>query len=890
MPSGTVTFLFTDIEGSTRLWEEHPDAMRPALALHDEILRDAITAHGGYVVKTTGDGAHAAFATAQDAIEAAVSAQLSLGAQEWPVSTTVRVRMGIHSGPAELRNGDYYGTSVNRAARIMSVGHGGQVVISAATQELVRGAGIEVIDLGDHRLKDLGEPERIFQIVHPGLEHEFPPLRSLDVFNTNLPAQRTSFVGRDAERADVKDALTDARLVTLTGVGGVGKTRLAVQVAADLLSEHPDGVWFVDLAAVGDPTAVPDAVAAAVGLVPQPGLTTTATIVEAFAGRRSLLVLDNCEHLLDAAADLVEAVLDRSGPAKVLATSREGLGVAAERLWPVPSLGGRDGTDEAVALFVDRARAVNPEFQVEKPGTVEAVDEICQRLDRMPLAIELAAARTIAMSPTELRDRLDDRFRLLAGSRRGMERHQTLRHAVQWSYDLLTEDERNVLELCAVFAGGFELEAAAAVAGDGALDDYTVLDLLEALVRKSLVTVDRTSSPTRYGMLETIRQFAEDELARRGDLIDTRARHARYYAVRVQAVSSWLGDPARATKVGAWFDTELANLRVAFRDAADDHDLDTAATVAAFATVAGFFRERYEPAAWAEELIPAAQERRHPMLAALCAAAAMCSTCGRVDDAIGYAEVAYTLLSDPHSQLLPFGASTTLVAAAYNACGRPDRWAEFCRAELAQCSDREISLEAALVIALALTQRYDEATALADAVVAQAEASGIPYWHFASLLGFCLANFDRDPPAALAAIRRGAEISREWGGVFSGVAANLARAEAAYGDNHTAVDACDEALRAYSAAGDRTGACTVLWVLASLLHRLGRDDAAAVVAGSGLGPALGAYPELVAAIDEIRTTLGEERFETSIGRGRNMDNTTAFRFALDEIEAARAVV
>jgi class 3 adenylate cyclase len=289
LPSGTVTFLFTDIEGSTRLWQEHPETMKPALARHDEILRDAIRAHDGHYVKTTGDGAHAVFAMASDAIDAAVAAQVALDAEEWPLPAPLRVRMGVHSGPAEQRDGDYFGTTVNRAARIMSVAHGRQVVISLATQEVGRADGLETVDLGEHRLKDLGQPERIFQVVHPELAREFPPLRSLDTFTTNLPAQRTSFLGRERELEAIKDALAESRLVTLTGVGGVGKTRLAVQVAAELVGAFPDGVWLVELGTVAEPAAVPDVVAGTLGLVPQPGRSMTQSVGEALASRKTLL-------------------------------------------------------------------------------------------------------------------------------------------------------------------------------------------------------------------------------------------------------------------------------------------------------------------------------------------------------------------------------------------------------------------------------------------------------------------------------------------------------------------------------------------------------------------------------------------------------------------------
>src|SRR5277367_1471280 len=480
-PSGVVTFLFTDVEGSTRRWEADADAMQMALAAHDEVLRGAIEARGGWLFKHTGDGACAAFASPRSAVDAAVAAQRSL---ELPV------RMGIATGEAELRGSDYFGAVLNRAARVMAAGHGGQILLAESTAGLL--SGVELLDLGPRRLRDLPTAVEVFQVRAESLRTDFPPLRALDTSPGNLRAAATSFIGRESEAGEVQAAVKAHRLVTLTGVGGVGKTRLALEVAGRLVDEFPDGVWFFELAAVTDPAAVPDAVAAVLGITQQPGKSVSESVAAALEGRVRLLVFDNCEHVLDAAADLIEAILAHSATVTVLATSREGLGIADEQLWPVPSLDVDAGIDSAaVNLFVERAQHVSPRFAVGEDGDAGAVVEICRRLDGIPLAIELAASRMAAMTASEVRDRLDHRFRLLVGSRRGLARHQTLRHAVAWSYDLLDEPEKVLLEHCSVFTGGFDFESACAVMGSD--DDFATLDLLDALVRKSLLVADRSS-------------------------------------------------------------------------------------------------------------------------------------------------------------------------------------------------------------------------------------------------------------------------------------------------------------------------------------------------------------------------------------------------------------
>jgi predicted ATPase len=562
------------MEGSTRRWEADADRMRVALAAHDEVLRKAIEAQGGWLFKHTGDGVCAAFASPKSAVDAAVAAQQSL---ELPV------RMGIATGEAELREADYFGAVLNRAARVMAAGHGGQVLLTESTAGLL--SGVDLVDLGPRRLRDLPTAVGLFQVRAAGLRTEFPPLRALDVSPGNLRAATTSFIGRESEVAELQAAVKAHRLMTLTGVGGVGKTRLALEVAARLADEFPDGVWFFDLAAVADPAAVPDAVAAVLGIIQQPGKSVANSVAAALEGRVRLLVFDNCEHVVDSVADLVEAILAASATVTILATSREGLGVSEEQLWRVPSLDVNSGTESAaVNLFVDRAQSVVSDFSLAQPGEADAVVEICRRLDGIPLAIELAASRMASMTAIEVRDRLDQRFRLLVGSRRGLARHQTLRHAVAWSYDHLDGAEKPLLERCSVFAGGFDLQSACAVIGSD--DDFATLDLLDALVRKSLLVADRSSARTRFSMLETIRQFAEEQLAAGGSATEARAAHAHYFAGREADILA-LWDSPRQRDAYEWSTAELANLRTAFRWAADHGDLDVAAAIATYAPLLG---------------------------------------------------------------------------------------------------------------------------------------------------------------------------------------------------------------------------------------------------------------------------------------------------------------
>ena len=562
LPSGTVTFLFTDLEGSTRLWEEHTEGMRAALARHDEILHEAVAAQGGQVVKATGDGVHAVFPVAEDAVAAAVAAQMGLGAESWAEVGELRVRMGLHTGSADRRGGDYYGPTLNRAARLMAIAHGGQIVCSQAAADLVRDSLPDLtglVDLGDHQLRDLGRVERVFQVTHPRLRGEFAPLRSMDpAAPSNLPLPRSGFIGRQEELKKLTKLLDRSRVITLTGTGGVGKTRLAVQAADSLVSRFGDGVWFVDLAPVDNGGLVATAVATAMRLPDRRQGTVEDALVAAAREWHALIVLDNCEHVIETAARLADLITQRCSDVTILATSREPLGVEGERILGVGPLrvppADADRTPEelleaeAVRLFVERASAAREGFTLNVDNAA-VVASACRRLDGIPLAIELAAARMQAMSPQSILERLDERFRLLSqGRRTALARHQTLRAAVDWSYGLLEPVEQLVFARLSVFAGGFSLEAAeAVVTGEGVGDDV-VLDTLGSLVAKSIVIVDESALDVRYRMLETLREYGADRLEELDDPERLRIRHADWCV----ALAEEAGPHILGIDDGAW--------------------------------------------------------------------------------------------------------------------------------------------------------------------------------------------------------------------------------------------------------------------------------------------------------------------------------------------------
>jgi predicted ATPase len=871
--------LFTDVEGSTRRWEADAEGMQKALAAHDEVLRRAIEAHGGWLFKHTGDGVCAAFASPRSAVDAAVAAQRVL---ELPV------RMGLATGEAELREGDYFGAVLNRAARVMAAGHGGQILLAESTAGLL--SGVDLVDLGPRRLRDLPTPVGVFQVRAEGLRTEFPALRALDASPGNLRPATTSFIGREAEVAELHAVVKAHRLLTLTGVGGVGKTRLALEVAARRADEFPDGVWFFELAAVTDPGAVPDAVAAVLGITQQPGRSVAESVASALEGRVRLLVFDNCEHVVDSVADLVEAILAASATVTILATSREGLGVSEEQLWRVPSLDVNSGTESAaVQLFVDRAHSVVSDFPLAQPGEADAVVEICRRLDGIPLAIELAASRMASMTAGEVRDRLDQRFRLLVGSRRGLERHHTLRHAVAWSYDLLGDAEKALLERCSVFAGGFDLQSACAVAGSDDPDDYAVLDLLDALVRKSLLVADRSAGRTRFSMLETIRQFAEEQLVASGSATEVRASHARHFAGREADILA-LWDSPRQREAYTWFSVDLANLRTAFRWAADQGDLDAAATIATYAAFLGYLVNNWEPIAWAEELIEPARAVDHPRLAFLYVMASLCWVPGRIEAALRYSDAAQPVIASGRHEEVPYGLEG-LLGAVYVVIGQPERMLEWCRAQLARGRDTRGITWASLVGALTVAGCGEEARAAATGLIDAAEATHNPHVLASALYVHGYAFRDADPAGALDALRRGLVIAQDSGnrGDETHLAGVLSAVEAEHGDPLAALDYFTVAIRNRHDAGNTTGIRIPLAVLAAFFDRRGRYEPAATIAGFALSPLTAtAYPELSTAIAHLREVLGDPAYESLARAGEKMTTAEMATYAYDQIDQARA--
>ncbi len=570
LPTGTVTLLLADVEGSTRLWQTQPDELTAAVARLDRVVAEAVANHDGVrpVEQGEGDSFVIAFARAGDAVACALDLQRA------PLAP-IRLRIGVHTGDIQLRDeGNYIGPTINRTARLRDLAHGGQTVLSGATAELVAEqlpTGTWLTDLGSHPLRDLPRPERVVQLCHPDVRNEFPPLRTPKaVAVLNLPVQLTSFVGRETQIGDVQRFLAANRLVTLTGAGGVGKTRLAIQVAAKMAAQFGHGVWYVDLAPLSDPDIVPTTVARALGLPDQPGRSTMDTLLGFVGDQPTLMLLDNCEHLLDACVALTTALLSGCPQLVLLTTSREPIGVPGEVTWRVPSL---SLDTEAIELFTDRARRALPDFKIydDNLGTVE---EICRRLDGMPLAIELAAARVRALSLDEILESLRDRFRLLTGSARSsVQRHQTLRACVDWSHALLTNTEQILFRRLGAFVGGFDVDATQAVAGGPDVERYQILDQLSLLVDKSLVVAENDSGRTRYRLLETIRHYAHEKLGESGEAVDVRTRHRDHYT----AMAMRLDTPAPVSRDQLeQAETEIDNMRAAFAWSCENADTTSA--------------------------------------------------------------------------------------------------------------------------------------------------------------------------------------------------------------------------------------------------------------------------------------------------------------------------
>jgi predicted ATPase/class 3 adenylate cyclase len=581
LPTGTVTLLFTDVEGSTQHWEDRHNVMPAALRRHDELLRGAIERHGGYVFKTLGDAFCAAFGRASDAVAATVEAQRAICADD--NAGELRVRMALHSGATDERDGDYFGPTVNRVARLLAVVHGGQVVLSGATAQLLRGSmpdGADLRDLGEHLLRDLVEPERVWQVIAPGLPEKFAPLTSLVSLPNNLPRQLTALIGRDGVVADVGILVNQHALLTLVGTGGVGKTRVALQVGADLLDGSGDGVWFVDLAPLNDPTLVPAAIAGTLGVREQADRPLFETLPHFLKRKRLLLILDNCEHVVEEVARIADAILRACPEVRLLATSRELLRIHGEHVYRVPPLALPPESDRvtpeealeygAIELFVERAVASDVRFKLTSDNA-PYVAQICHRVDGIALAIELAAARVKVLAPRQLSQKLEERFRVLTGgSRTALPRQQTMRALIEWSYGLLSGKEQKLFRRLAIFAGGWTLETVSGVCpdrdtnGSDALESWEVLDLLASLVDKSLVQAELVGDETRYRLLESTREYAHSQLVAHGEFESVARAHALACLRRAEE----LEDLREEMPDREWLElagAELSNFRVALQ-------------------------------------------------------------------------------------------------------------------------------------------------------------------------------------------------------------------------------------------------------------------------------------------------------------------------------------
>jgi predicted ATPase/class 3 adenylate cyclase len=588
IPSGTITFAFTDIEGSTERWERNRDAMQAAIRRHDEIVRSAIVDRGGYVFKTIGDAFCTAFARPDDAVAAVLAAQRALVREDFSAIGGLHVRAAIHTGTADERDGDFFGPSVNRVARLLGIGHGGQVLLSGVTAHLAQGdlpPHASLRDLGEHRLRDLARPEHVYQLLAPDLPAQFPHLRSLDALPNNLPLQLTSFVGREREVAEIAGLLGEHRLVTLVGSGGVGKTRASLQVGANLLDTYGDGVWFIELAPLANGDYIPSALAQALGTTLQADGEPLEKLIRILKAKRALLIFDNCEHVVEHAARTISAILQACPNVRILSSSRQGLRLSGEALYRMPSLGvpSENGgpssalqwrTYAGMLLFVERALAVDNRFALSDENA-PIVADICRRLDGIPLAIELAAARVKILSPRQLRDRLDERFRILTGGRRDvLPRQKTLRALIDWSHDLLDDRERTLFRRLGIFVNGFTLEGATVVASGPELEEFDVFDVLASLVDKSLVLAEPQGDALRYRLLESTRAYALARLDEARERTHLAIRHLQYLRDLFIGLRAEAERTGRETELVEALKTELEDVRSALdaREAESEAD------------------------------------------------------------------------------------------------------------------------------------------------------------------------------------------------------------------------------------------------------------------------------------------------------------------------------
>jgi predicted ATPase/class 3 adenylate cyclase len=902
----TLTFLFTDIEGSTALLGRlGEDDYSRILAGHHALIRSALAAHEGSEVDTQGDAFFAVFSSPRGCVAAALEMQQAIDAHAWPGGERVRVRMGVHCGEATRTASGLVGLEVHRAARVAAVAWGGQVLVSEAAAALVRDGlppGAALADLGSHRLKDLGRPERIFQLRAAGLQAEFPSLRSLGspALPNNLPAQLSAFIGRNREVSEVRALVESARLVTLTGAGGAGKTRLGLQVAAELLDGSGDGVWLAELAAVTDQDAVAPAISQALRLAVNPGRPVLEVLLDALAPQDVLIVLDNCEHLIGGCAKAAEAIVRHCPRVHLLATSREPLGIDGETIYRVPSLSlpgdpgsGTPGSSDAVALLAERARAQGVALPVDGEGGPLAVS-VCRRLDGMPLAIELAAARLRSMSLAELHDRLDQRFRLLTGgSRTALERQQTLQATVGWSYSLLTAAERVLLGRLSVFAGSFDLDAAEAVSGFGDIDALDVSGLLGSLVDKSLVVAEPTSTALRYRLLETIRLFAAERLAEAGgqEVAAVAETHCAHFLAVAGAAAAHLTGPEQ----GSWLarlDTDQANLRRAAEHAAGRTD-GTALVLRLGVTLDRYWRARSQLREAFGLLVPVLRRpdaRADPALFAAALVTATWAACWiDIATARHLAEQAVQVARQLGDDRLLI-SSLAALCDAYFWAGEPDIGRPFGQeaVERARRLGDDVLLARSLLLYLLTIDPARSEQLFAEAI-ACTERSGDHLTNSALHSNAALAALDtRDIPAARAHLEAAAQAEQQIGHQDTIVMAIMGLVLRAEGDLDGARSMLKAALRIGRRTGDSKGIVGACLYMACLAGDAGDWDRAAALHGAAqaLQDRMSIpWEEFDArrrqdSLDQARTHLGDEQLERAYAQGMALSLEKALDLAL----------
>ncbi len=890
LPAGTVTFLFTDIEGSTALWEAHGEDMRSALARHDSLMRAAVAERGGVVFKHTGDGLGCAFADAGAAVRAAVDAQVALATEDWAPLDAVRARMGLHTGAADPEGGDYHAPAVNRAARIGDAGRGGQILASSATLALADDALDDlggVVDLGEHELPGLDRPVALHQILHPVVDEDQPALRAAPRLVGNIPAPPGELVGREDALADLAERLQPGAVVTLTGVGGVGKTSLALAAARAAAPLHAGGAWWVELAPVSDADRIDEAALAALGVARAAGVDARATLRGWADGAPRLLVLDNCEHLLGAVADLVADLHVACADLAVLATSREPLAAPAEEVVPVRSLAPPSGDDDptgapAVTLFLARARDGG---SVIEPEDLPTVVDICRRLDGIPLAIELAAARTRSMGVADIARRLDERFRLLAGRRRAaVERHQTMRAALDWSYRLLEPAAQVLFDRLSVFVAPFSLEAAEAVAADDEVAEPEVMDLLADLVDKSMVMTTPHEGSTRYHLLETLRQLGEEHVAERDEVDVLARRHADWVVAEMDEVSILDGEGAARARWGLL----VEDLRAAAHWALATGGPADAAVLLEPGLLVGATDTRFDMADVATTILEAGLEDADPGAGAVFTyIAGQHMAAGDLAAAEAFARRAVAAVG-PESRPGALWCYSTL-SRALAVTGRLeeameviDDWTQWCvRLGLPQAFPLA---SAAMLVAYAGDR--ERARALVDDAFAAADlSSGV-----SGMLWFVRAEvrWPSEPDAALAdyreAWRRSPDGSLGRLSALVGESSLLARS----GDTDAALAGFQQIL-----LNGRDRSLIGTWVgvrnLVDLLVRLGEDEPAALLHGKLVAGTDGRpTDDQETAIDELRSRLGGGTFADLVARGAALTTLEAIDLALDTVARLRA--